>query len=193
MLATALFAGASLAWIQRSMQTSTTPSTLPILIRHAGWLVSVVAVAGILVFGPRPALWAPSQSDGMKVTASRLAATLPPGAEAAVIGEPALVFYLRNLGLCSSHLDHPEEVSSLTSPPRRILLVEGLYARRTGELKSWFRSRPESATPLASADTSVTAVRMLDDFRAAHARDLLAAPHHEPYRFNVYPVAVAGH
>lgn len=86
------------------------------------------------------------------------------GATIAVVGEPSLVYYLERAGRKVLHLDHPRDLDARRRSGERFLLVEGIYARRTGEIKRWFESLPAPPEAIASIPVPVGPVRLLDDF-----------------------------
>ena len=81
-----------------------------------------------------------------------------------MIGEPAVVFYLRARGVDAHHVDLLADALRAHEPGQAVYVVAGYYARRTGELASW-RQKHGGETLMAATSGVVGDVRLLDDLR----------------------------
>jgi hypothetical protein len=148
---------------------------LPARVRRVAPL-AVTLAAGLLLGlrGLRPAAspWQPR--DGLRLAvleADRIAVDRAP---IVVIGEPAVVFYLRRLGREAWHVDRPADAARYArAGAPAYYLVGGIYSRRVRgpqSLAVWLTEHAE-ATEVGRAHPPVMSdVRLLDDFGPVAAR-----------------------
>jgi dolichyl-phosphate-mannose-protein mannosyltransferase len=117
-------------------------------------------------YAPSPYL----SSRGMAEAANRLVAIVPPEAPISVIGEPAVVFYLRAHGRQAWHYDRPQQLYKRFAPGDTIFVVGGIYSRRAKDLTRLADQLPTAYYRLATIPiTAVNHVRLLDDFGPSRA------------------------
>lgn len=152
-----LFAGAGLAALVGPIKVRGRPVVLASV-----WVVG--ALAWIMASGfPTPERGERPRPEGFR----RVSDAVPrsePETVFWVIGEPAVVFYLRARGVEAWHADSVGDILRGCSAGEIVYVVSGYYARRTRELERWRREHTaESASGTASG--VVGDVRLLDDLR----------------------------
>jgi 4-amino-4-deoxy-L-arabinose transferase-like glycosyltransferase len=116
-----------------------------------------------------------SSSDGFRSAAADVPALLPGDADVAVIGEPAVVFYLLNRGYDCLHLNRPDQLYENYRAGDTVFVILGHYGRLTGQFERWSRDHEESVEQVGSVSVEVSDVRLLDDFRPARIVEYRAA------------------
>jgi 4-amino-4-deoxy-L-arabinose transferase-like glycosyltransferase len=163
----------------------------------AGVTALTAVIAGLaLVLGlRREALTTYRSSRGMANAAERLAQLVPRDAEVTVLGEPAIVFYLRARGIRAWHYDRPRGlISGRYSAGDTIYVAGGIYSRRARGLERiavQFAGGIDSVATIPI--TEVNHVRLLDDFAPARARSFLRTELTAPtdrYHLEVFRVIV---
>jgi hypothetical protein len=92
----------------------------------------------------------------------------------AVVGEPALAFYLHLSGRPAlPPVENPEQLNNLREP---VYLVTGAYASRAPATREALKDLGPRLTPLARYPLSPNDVRLLDDFHPPQARLFRASP-----------------
>jgi len=143
------------------------------LLRHQAMFTALAfGLTGLSVaisvqrYAPSPYL----SSRGMAEAANRLVAIVPPEAPISVIGEPAVVFYLRAHGRQAWHYDRPQQLYKRFAPGDTIFVVGGIYSRRAKDLTRLADQLPTAYHRLATIPiTAVNHVRLLDDFGPSRA------------------------
>jgi len=158
--AAALMAGVAIEWLVTTDLPARARIAAPVL---------VALTAGIFlgVRGVRPAAvpWRPRDhlaSGALEV--SRIAGRAEP---IVVLGEPAVVFYLRGLGREAWHVDWPGEASRYVAPGTPFYFVGGVYSRRIKgprSLAAWLETHPEGLAAGTAHVADMSDVRLLDDF-----------------------------
>ena len=136
-------------------------------------LATVLVVAGTAAFFPRGnqrAIGFPRTRDGLRGAAAKIAKTLPPSTEVAVLGEPALVFYLKRLGY-AARFEMPDRLDEHFEPDDQFHLIAGIYSRRAKGWGRWMERYPGAALEVARVSADVNDIRLLDDFRPQQARE----------------------
>ena len=117
-----------------------------------------------------------SSSEGFRSAAAGVSALLPGNADVAVIGEPAMVFYLRSRGYDCQHLDRPDQLYEYYQSGDTVFVLLGHYGRLTGHFERWSRDYRQFVEEVGSIGVHVSDVRLLDDFRPARIMEHRAAP-----------------
>ena len=143
--------------------------------RWAPGLVAVAAGAVLVLRGVPEASdpWRPGR--GFAVAAEAVRDATPAGRKVVVLGEPALVFSLRNLGVDADHVDRLTGVDTHVPAGQPFVLVLGRYGRVVGRTQAWIDAHPAAVpeTGRVAVDLGgVTDVRLLDDFRPYAAREV---------------------
>lgn len=177
LLAVFLFAGAGLAALVREPATGT---------RAAGWFGARSAIAalavgliGIIATGTRPTPPIYEPTTGFRTASAQLAELARGSEPVLVIGEPAVVFYLRRAGIRAEHLDRPDQMADYFEPGETLVLVIGVYGRRTGEIEQWFEEHPGSSSEQARIPVPLGAIRLAEDHWPANKTALVLRPEAE--------------
>jgi hypothetical protein len=184
--AAALLAGvaleALLAWSPSALVIRATPAAA------AAAMGAVIAVRGV----PDAANpWRPR--DGLRVAAREADRMTAGPAPVVVIGEPAVVFYLRRTGREAWHVDRPADIPRYVPAGRSYYLVGGIYSRRVRgprSLAAWLEGHPEAVAIGRAHVPWMSDVRLLDDFGPDAARRYRQAPR-DDYDLTIYRVDAA--
>ena len=127
----------------------------------------------LVVRGLHPAAdpWRPR--DGLRLAAMELDRIAREPAPIIVIGEPAVVFYLRRLGREAWHVDRPADAVRHARAGAGYYLVGGIYSRRVRgprSLAAWLEEHPDIAAAGRAHAPDMSDVRLLDDFGPDAAR-----------------------
>ncbi|MGH7555455.1 MAG: ArnT family glycosyltransferase [Longimicrobiales bacterium] len=158
-------------------------------------LAAVIAGLALVVGLRREPLTTYRSSRGMASAAERFAQLVPRNAEVIVLGEPAIVFYLRSRGLSAWQYDRPSGLmGGRYSAGDTIYVAGGIYSRRARGLE---RIAVQFAGAIDSLGTipitQVNHVRLLDDFSPARARSFMRSELTAPtdrYHLEVFRVVV---
>ena len=91
-----------------------------------------------------------------------------------VLGEPAVVYYLRESGVAANHIDRLASVPTTAKRDSEVQLVVGVYGRKSGEWAASDVGRAVAVRTVARIPVRVSAIRRLDDMRPHQARQLSA-------------------
>jgi hypothetical protein len=131
-------------------------------------MLAVFALALLSYRGIRESANPYRPSDGFRLAAAGVDRAAAGTAHIVVLGEPAVVFYLRQLGRTTWHIDRPTDASRYVRPGERFFLVGGIYSRRVRgprSLATWMEAHPGAADTVGRVGvTRVSDVRLLDDF-----------------------------
>jgi 4-amino-4-deoxy-L-arabinose transferase-like glycosyltransferase len=137
--------------------------------------IAVAVVGGIVMGlrGLRPAAvpWAPR--DQLRAGAEEVRRLASVSEPIVVLGEPGVVYYLRQSGREAWHIDRPEEASRYVPAGSPFYLVGGIYSRRvrgSRSLEAWLTQRPEGVLAGTARVAGMSDVRLLEDFSALNAR-----------------------
>ncbi len=170
LLGVALFAGEGLERFAAVLIDRRVGLRLPLALGLMGAVAFVGAVGAYgLVPRPTPVIW--GATDGLRVVARRAAAETPaPRQPILVVGEPALVFYLRQQGIAAFHVDRLDAATQRKHPQAEWALT-GVYALRSGVVQEAMdEARIVTALPTRFWRWHVGEVRRLDDFAPWEAR-----------------------
>lgn len=159
MAASYLLAGVALdALVERRLPRWLERHELPV----AGFFALVLSVLALTATpADRGSTYRPSA--GLREATAAIASKLPPEREVIVVGEPAVVFYLRTLGFHALHSNGPHDFHELAVPGRTYSLVVGRYSG--SKIAQFGEDRPGALSLLGSAAVdSISDVRLLDDF-----------------------------
>lgn len=164
--AAALLAGVTIEWLVMT--------ELPARLRIATPVA--VALAAVILLGARglrPAAvpWRPR--DQLRLGAQEVNRIAGAPEPIVVLGEPAVVFYLRRLGREAWHVDRPDDVSRYVPSGTPFYLVGGVYSRRVRggrSLAAWLEQHPEGVAAGTAHVADMSDVRLLDDFSPDGAR-----------------------
>ncbi|HGY90422.1 MAG TPA: phospholipid carrier-dependent glycosyltransferase [Planctomycetes bacterium] len=187
LLAVALFAGAGLARFATSLVDDHSSAFHRgfVAVIGAATLVGAVAAYGF-VPRPTPETWGPT--DGLRRVAKNAASgSLATRQPVLVVGEPALVFYLREQGLDARHVDRLD-APTLRRHPGVAWALTGVYARRAGVVEEALDAALiVTVIPVHSWRWRVGEVRRLDDFQPWEARlDRARRPQSPQHRIDLW-------
>jgi hypothetical protein len=196
LLLPALVAAMLVAGVTTAMLAVRLASARPVRSR-AGVRALAAAIAGLalLVGLRREALTTYRSSRGMAIAAERIAQLVPRNAEVVVLGEPAIVFYLRARRFRAWHYDRPSGLmDGRYSAGDTIYVAGGIYSRRARGLERIAGQFAGAIDSLGTIPlTEVNHVRLLDDFSPARARSFLRSELTAPtdrYHLEVFRVVV---
>lgn len=141
-----------------------------------GGALAVAGVVALAIFGSREATETYRSNTGFRRAATEVASVLPEHGPVIVLGEPAVVFYLRKLGFPALHIDRPQQLYDHFEPGESFHLIGGIYSRRTRGWEKWMRRHAGAAREVARVAVDVNDVRLLDDFRPRRARQYRRSP-----------------
>lgn len=169
-VAGALAAGALLAWVGARGWAAPGEAEEDVTGGVAGQarplLAAVVALVtwGAALLRPHPGdPWRPTPE--MRTVAADVAAAVPPGTPLAVIGQPALQFYLYMAGRTSAASLDPDE----QRPGEETFVATGWYSSHVAGATHLLHSGV-LGKPLATFTIVPNDVRLLDDYRAREAK-----------------------
>lgn len=171
LVAAMLIAGVTLAALAVKLGASALQVRRPARVA----LVTAVVVGVALVVGfRRETLTTYGSSRGFANAAEQVAALVPHHAEVIVVGEPAMVFYLRALGLRAWHYDHLNGLNSRYASGDTVYVAGGIYSRRSRVLPKLAVQFAGAFDPVVTIPiTQVNHARLLDDFAPRRARAFL--------------------
>ena len=149
--AVCLLAGAALAWWGQARP-------------RAGWILmgwlAAATLGALLLPGGLGALHATFARTSLRTVADALAPALTPAdVPVAVLGEPALVFHLRQAGRQAFHLNSPRDLPV----GRDLFLITGLYAERAPGVAQWLAAHQSELQPAATHEWAAPDLRRIDD------------------------------
>lgn len=187
LLAVFLFAGAALTALAREPAAGTfaAGSFGP----RRAVVVLAVALIGVIATGirPTPPIYAPT--TGFRTASAELAELARGSEPVLVIGEPAVVFYLRRAGVRAEHLDHADQMADEFEPGESLILVIGVYGRLMGEVEQWLEEHPGSGSELARLSVPLGPIRLAEDYRPANKTSLVLRPEAE-HDLQVYRITL---
>jgi 4-amino-4-deoxy-L-arabinose transferase-like glycosyltransferase len=168
----------------------------PSRVRRISWAAGIMALLALCLVIRPP--WRSAStfraSDEFRIATAQVAELIPPGSTAPVWGEPAVVFYLTQLGRNAWHIDRPADLYDRLDPGSVAYLVTGIYSGRipgVEGLRGWLEdSRGAAIEEVGRARVrSVSDERLLNDFRPAEARQFIQEPG-DDYDLVVYRVVI---
>jgi 4-amino-4-deoxy-L-arabinose transferase-like glycosyltransferase len=153
--------------------------------RLTGALGVTIAILG-LCFQGLPAPRVASQPD-FRAAATAIAEHVTSGEVVLVASEPAVCFYLRELGVSAWPTEGTWALDG-AGANTTVLWVAGLYSRRRREVEQWHASNPGARVDLVvTVAARCGLVRLLDDYEPFAAR-LQAQAEPTPHRCAVYRI-----
>ena len=150
---------------------------------------STVFALAILLNGVREPARTFIETLGFRDAAVGVSQMVSKGPPVLVIGEPAVVFYLSELGYPARHIDSPNQLFDLHREGTSVYLVGGIYSRRTGEMDKWQQDYDAATTHLGWVAARVNDVRILNDFPPDEALLYRRGPMRE-HDLQVFRIAV---
>ena len=99
---------------------------------------------------------------GLRAAAVEMASQLDNAKDVVVVGEPAVVFYLRTLGYNANHLDKLEDMYEYYSPGKQVYLVCGRYTCH--KQANWLAQYPGAISSIGRVTVqNVSEIRLYDD------------------------------
>jgi 4-amino-4-deoxy-L-arabinose transferase-like glycosyltransferase len=128
--------------------------------------------------------------DGFQTATARLDRVIRGPLPVIVIGEPAVVFYVRSSGREAWHANEPQDALLHVPAGSPYYLVAGIYARRVRGPESfttWLDHHPDAILAGTVRVEGLSDVRLLDDFGPNQA-GTFRAEQRDDYRLEVYRV-----
>ena len=99
---------------------------------------------------------------GLRTAVGEMAPLLDKATDVMVVGEPAVVFYLRTLGHNANHLDKLDDMYNYYVPGTLVYLVCGRYACHN--LDDWIAQYPGAISRIGTATVQIVSeIRLFDD------------------------------
>ena len=165
-----LLAGAGIAALINSRDTASTRGPSGRFQLAGAAALCGVAVAGLLLMTPPPRGATYRASNGLSRAAEALLPRIDTERPVVVLGEPAVVYYLRRAGIEARHIRLPDGIYHHYREGDELQAVVGRYSRH--RLLSWAEGHPGALTPVATAEArGIGDMRLLDDFGPWNAAD----------------------